>query len=53
MVKARQFKELEVDTAGVDIEPLEQVDHLPRQLQAPEMTEGAELTRALEDKDEG
>jgi DNA recombination protein RmuC len=50
MVRARQFKELEVDTGGLEIETLEQAEQLPRQLQAPELTEGAEveLVRTLE-----
>jgi len=55
MVTARKFKELEADAPGQEIEVLEQVDHLPRRLQAPEMTEGAaaELIRTLEENDEG
>jgi DNA recombination protein RmuC len=55
MVKARAFKDLEVDAPEVEIETLDPVDHVPRQLQAPEFTEGAEaeLIRALEEKEEG
>jgi len=54
MVKARSFKDLEVDAPDVELETLEQVEVVPRQLQAPELTEGAEaeLIRALEEKDE-
>jgi DNA recombination protein RmuC len=54
MVKARIFKELEVGSPDEEIGILEPVDHLPRQLQAPEMTGGAEaeMIRALEEKDE-
>lgn len=50
MVKARMFKDLDVDAADVELETLEQVEQIPRQLQAPELTEGAEaeLIRALE-----
>lgn len=50
MVKARMFKDLEVDARGIELQPLEPVDHVPRRLQAPEMTEGAEaaLIRVLE-----
>ena len=53
MVKARMFKELEVGSPDADLEALEPVDHVPRQLQAPEMTGGAEaeLIRALEEQD--
>jgi DNA recombination protein RmuC len=53
MVKARAFKELEVGSPDAELEPLEPVDHVPRQLQAPEMTGGAEadLIRALEEQD--
>lgn len=36
MVTARKFKDLEAGTPG-EIEALEPVDHVPRQLQAPEM----------------
>ncbi len=55
LVKARVFKELEVGSPDEEIGMLEQVDHVPRQLQAPELTGGAEaeLMRALEEKDEG
>ena len=55
MVKARMFKDLEVDAADMELETIEQIDHVPRQLQAPELTEGAEaeLIRKLEEKDEG
>ena len=54
MVKARTFKDLEVGSPDSELEPLEQVDIVPRQLQAPEFTEGAEakLIRALEEKEE-
>jgi len=50
MVTARQFNSLEVEAPEGELEPLEQVDHLPRHLQAPELTEGAEaqLIRRLE-----
>jgi len=53
MVKARMFRDLEVGSPEDQIEALEQVDHVPRQLQAPEMTEGAEadLIRSLEAQD--
>jgi DNA recombination protein RmuC len=53
MVKARMFKQLEAGSPDVDIELLEPVDHVPRQLQAPEMTGGAEaeLIRALEEQE--
>jgi DNA recombination protein RmuC len=53
MVKARQFKELEVEAEGVEIEPIAPVDHVPRQLQAPEMLGGAEarMIRALEEQE--
>jgi DNA recombination protein RmuC len=49
MVKARQFRDLEVGSPENEIEPLEPVDHVPRQLQVPEM-EGAqaELIQTLE-----
>lgn len=54
MVKARQFTSLEVDSPDGEIEMLEQVESVPRQLQAPELTESAEagMIRALEEKDE-
>jgi DNA recombination protein RmuC len=54
MVKARAFKDLEVDAPEAELQPLEQVDHIPRQLQAPELTEGpeADLIRVLEGKEE-
>ena len=52
MVKARLFNELEAGASDVELVTLEQVDHIPRQLQAPELAEGAELTRVLEEKDE-
>jgi DNA recombination protein RmuC len=54
MVKARAFKDLEVDTADIEIEALEQVEQHPRQLQAPELTDGAEaaLIRSLEEHEE-
>jgi len=50
MVKARLFRDLEVGTPEDEIEPLEPVDHVPRQLQIPEM-EGAQadLIHALEE----
>jgi DNA recombination protein RmuC len=50
MVKARGFKELEAGSPEVEIAPLEPVEIVPRQLQMPEMTGGAEaeLIRALE-----
>jgi len=53
MVKARAFKDLEAGASDVEIETLEQVDRVPRQLQAPELTEGEEgrLIRALEERD--
>ncbi len=49
MVTARGFKQLDVE--GGEMEVLEQVEQHPRQLQAPEMIEGAEggVIRALED----
>jgi DNA recombination protein RmuC len=55
MVKARLFKQLEAASPDEEISTLEQVDHLPRQLQVPELTGGAEaeLIRVLEEKDEG
>ena len=50
MVKARAFKELEVDTEGMEMKPLEPLDHMPRQLQVPEMTEAeVDLIRTLEE----
>ena len=51
MVKARLFNDLEVGASDVELAALEQVDHIPRQLQAPELTEGAEaqLIRTLEE----
>jgi DNA recombination protein RmuC len=54
MVKARQFKALEAGSPDVEIEGLEPVDIVPRHLQAPELTGGAEaeLIRALEAHDE-
>ncbi len=54
MVTARKFKDLEAGGADQEIEALEPVDHVPRRLQAPELTETAEavLIRALEEKDE-
>lgn len=53
MVKARAFKELEAGSPDVEIEGLDPVEIVPRQLQAPEMTGGAEaeLIRALEAQD--
>jgi hypothetical protein len=53
MVKARLFKELEVSSPDVEIEPLDPVEIVPRRLQAPETTGGAEaeLIRALEAHD--
>jgi DNA recombination protein RmuC len=50
MVKARQFKDLEVELPEGDLPVLEQVDHLPRRLQVPELTEDPEagMIRALE-----
>ncbi len=52
MVTARKFKDLEAGAPGQEIEVLEPIDHVPRRLQAPELTEGAqaELIRALEEK---
>jgi DNA recombination protein RmuC len=54
MVKARAFADLEVGATDEEIAVIEQVDHVPRRLQAPELTVGAEaeLIRALEEKDE-
>jgi len=54
MVKARSFRDLEVGTPEMEIEALEPVDLLPRRLQAPELTGGAEaeLMRALEAHDD-
>ncbi len=54
MVKARLFKTLEAASPDEEIAVIEQVDRLPRQLQVPELTGGAEaeLMRALEEKDE-
>ena len=37
MVTARKFKDLEAGAPGQEIEALDQVDHVPRQLQAPEL----------------
>lgn len=54
MVKARQFKDLAVGSPEDEIKTLDQVDRIPRHLQAPELTGGAEaeLIRALEEQDE-
>ena len=54
LVKARAFKELEVGSPDEELVTLEPLDHISRQLQAPEMTGGAEaeLMRALEAHDE-
>jgi DNA recombination protein RmuC len=50
LTKARQFNDLEIEAPDIAIETLEQVDHLPRQLSAPELTSGpeAELIRTLD-----
>jgi DNA recombination protein RmuC len=50
LTKARQFNDLEIEAPDIAIETLEQVDHLPRQLSAPELTSGpeSELIRTLE-----
>jgi DNA recombination protein RmuC len=54
MVKARQFKELEAGSPEVEIEALDPVEIVPRHLQSPELTGGAEaeLIRALKAHDE-
>lgn len=54
MVKARLFKDLECGSADEEIEPLNPVELVPRHLQAPELTGGAEaeLLRALQATDE-
>jgi DNA recombination protein RmuC len=51
LVKARAFADLEASSPDEEIGVLEQVDHVPRQLQAPELTGGAEaeLIRSLEE----
>ncbi len=38
MVTARKFKELEAGAPGQEIAALEQIDHVPRRLQSPELT---------------
>jgi DNA recombination protein RmuC len=40
LVKARRFKELRAANAGEEIKELEQIDRVPRMLQAPELTDG-------------
>jgi len=53
LVTARQFNALEIETPGAGIETIEQVDHVPRQLQAPELAGTAEagMIRALEESE--
>jgi DNA recombination protein RmuC len=40
LVKARKFKELHAANGGEEIKSLEQIDRVPRMLQAPELTDG-------------
>jgi DNA recombination protein RmuC len=40
LVKARRFKDLHAANGGDDIKPLDQIDRVPRMLQAAEMTGG-------------
>jgi len=49
LVKARRFKELQAAMSGEEIKPLEQVDKIPRQLQAPELTGGLPFSDPDED----
>src|SRR5438093_11563586 len=38
LVKARKFKDYQAANGGEEIKPLEPIDHVPRMLQAPELT---------------
>ncbi len=40
LVKARRFKELKAANGGEEIKELDQIDRVPRMLQAPELTDG-------------
>src|SRR5581483_11552939 len=40
LIKARKFKELQAANGGDEIKTLEPIDRVPRQLQAPELTDG-------------
>ena len=45
LVKARRFKELHAANGGEEIKSLEQIDRVPRMLQAPELTDGLPFHR--------
>ena len=46
LVKARRFKDLQAAATGEEIESLQPVDKIPRQLQAPELTGGLPFSDA-------
>jgi DNA recombination protein RmuC len=47
LVSARKFKELEADSAATELLEAEPLDHLPRALQAPELTNLEEINTNL------
>lgn len=47
LVSARRFKELEADNAAAELPNIEPLDHLPRALQAPEITNLTEANSSV------